>query len=124
MKKLPAIIPGEGVRTQRETIYKRPVNRKIVAQRGFGSSVKSVIKKGVKFGLAGLSAMDPANYQLEAARWYVDKQAKPANVPAGCGLVQVNWASDSNYNTTLNQIEPQAILTAKIINRVEVQYVK
>ena len=53
MKKLPAIIPGEGVRTQRETIYKRPVNRKIVAQRGFGSSVKSVIKKGVKFGLAG-----------------------------------------------------------------------
>lgn len=53
MKKLPAIIPGEGVRTQRETIYKRPVNKKIVAQRGFGSSVKSVIKKGVKFGIAG-----------------------------------------------------------------------
>lgn len=74
----------------------------------------------VKFGLAGLSAMNPANYQFDAARWYVDKQAKPANVPSGCGLVQINWASDSNYNTTLNQIEPQAILTAKIINRVEV----
>ena len=53
MKKLPAIIPGEGVRTQKETIYKRPVNKKIVAQREFGSSVKSVIKKGVKFGVAG-----------------------------------------------------------------------
>ena len=53
MEKLPKIIPGEGVRTQRETIYKRPVNKKIVAQRGISDSVKSVIKKGVKFGIAG-----------------------------------------------------------------------
>ena len=53
MEKLPKIIPGEGVRTQRETIYKRPVNKKIVAQRGIGDSIKSVVKKGVKFGIAG-----------------------------------------------------------------------
>lgn len=53
MEKLPKIIPGEGVRTQRETIYRRPVNKKIVAQRGFGSSVKSVVKKGIKYGVAG-----------------------------------------------------------------------
>ena len=51
MKKLPAIIPGEGVRTQRETIYKRPVNKKIVAQRGIGDSIRSVVKKGVKLGI-------------------------------------------------------------------------
>ena len=61
MKKLPAIIPGEGVRTQKETIYRRPVNRKIVAQRGISDSVKSVIKKGVKFGIAG-AALTGAGY--------------------------------------------------------------
>ena len=65
MEKLPKIIPGEGVRTQRETIYKRPVNKKIVAQRGFSSSVKSVIKKGVKFGVAG-AALTGAAYALGA----------------------------------------------------------
>jgi hypothetical protein len=53
MQKLPKIIPGEGVRTLRETVYRRPVNKKIVAQRGIGSGVKSIIKKGVKFGAAG-----------------------------------------------------------------------
>ena len=65
MKKLPAIIPGEGVRTQRETIYKRPVNRKIVAQRGIGDSIKSVVKKGVKFGVAG-AALAGGAYVLGA----------------------------------------------------------
>lgn len=63
MEKLPKIIPGEGVRTQRETIYRRPVNRKIVAQRGISDSVKSVIKKGVKFGIAG-AALTGAGYML------------------------------------------------------------
>ena len=64
--------------------------------------------------------MSPSNYQFEAARWYVDKQDKPTIVPEGCGLVRINWASDSNYNNALNQVDPQAILTAKVINRVEV----
>ena len=66
MEKLPKIIPGEGVRTQRETIYRRPVNKKIVAQRGFGSSVKSVVKKGIKYGVAG-AALTGAGY-LAGAR--------------------------------------------------------
>jgi hypothetical protein len=65
MEKLPKIIPGEGVRTQKETIYRRPVNRKIVAQRGIGSSIKSVVKKGVKFGVAG-AALTGAAYALTA----------------------------------------------------------
>jgi len=65
MEKLPKIIPGEGVRTQRETIYRRPVNKKLVAQRGFGSSVKSVVKKGIKFGVAG-AALTGAAYALSA----------------------------------------------------------
>jgi hypothetical protein len=70
MEKLPKIIPGEGVRTQRETIYKRPVNKKIVAQRGFGSSVKSVIKKGVKFGVAGAALTGAGYYAFEPERNY------------------------------------------------------
>lgn len=65
MEKLPKIIPGEGVKTQRETIYRRPVNKKIVAQRGIGSSVKSVIKKGIKYGVAG-AALTGAAYALGA----------------------------------------------------------
>jgi hypothetical protein len=63
MEKLPKIIPGEGVRTQKETIYRRPVNRKIVAQRGISESIKSVVKKGVKFGVAG-AALTGAGYML------------------------------------------------------------
>ena len=65
MQKLPAIIPGEGVKTQRETIYRRPVNKKIVAQRGIGSTIKSVVKKGVKFGVAG-AALTGGAYVLAA----------------------------------------------------------
>lgn len=65
MEKLPKIIPGEGVRTQRETIYRRPVNKKIVAQRGFGDSVKSVIKKGIRYGVAG-AALTGTAYALGA----------------------------------------------------------
>jgi len=57
-------------RTQRETIYKRPVNKKIVAQRGFGSSVKSVIKKGVKFGVAGAALTGAGYYAFEPERNY------------------------------------------------------
>jgi hypothetical protein len=70
MEKLPKIIPGEGVRTQRETIYKRPVNKKIVAQRGIGNSIRSVVKKGVKFGLAGAALTGAGYYAFEPERNY------------------------------------------------------
>lgn len=90
------------------------------ATASIGLDVVPNIGDYVKFGLSGISAMSPSNYQFEAARWYVDKQDKPTTVPEGCGLVRINWASDSNYNNALNQVDPQAILTAKVINRVEV----
>lgn len=70
MQKLPAIIPGEGVKTQRETIYRRPINKKIVAQRGIGSTVKSIVKKGVKFGAAGAALTGAAYYAFEPERNY------------------------------------------------------
>lgn len=55
MQKLPQVIPGEGSRTLTETIG-RPrtkINPKFVAQRTLGSTVKSVVKKGIRFGVAG-----------------------------------------------------------------------
>jgi hypothetical protein len=55
MKYLPAKIPGEGVKTLKATIgrSKTKVNPKVLSTRSIGNTAKSVIKKGIGFGIAG-----------------------------------------------------------------------
>ena len=67
MKNLPAIIPGERVKTLKATIGKSrtKINPKILATRSIGDTAKSVIKKGIGFGAAG-AALAGGAYVLGA----------------------------------------------------------
>jgi len=64
---VPAIIPGEGVRSAKATIGKSrtKINPKILATRSIGDTVKSVVKKGIGFGAAG-AALAGGAYVLGA----------------------------------------------------------
>ena len=68
MKNLPAIIPGERVKTLKATIGKArtKINPKIIATRSLGDTAKSVIKKGIGFGAAG-AALTGAVYLAGSA---------------------------------------------------------
>jgi hypothetical protein len=72
MKNLPAIIPGEGVRTAKATIGKArtKINPKILATRSIGDTVKSVVKKGIGFGAAGAALTGAAYLAGSAERDY------------------------------------------------------
>ena len=72
MKNLPAIIPGEGVRTSKATIGKSrsKINPKILKTRSVGDAVKSVVKKGIGFGAAGAALTGAAYLAGSAERDY------------------------------------------------------
>ncbi len=69
---VPAIIPGEGVRTTKATIgrSRARINPKILATRSIGDKVKSVVKKGIGFGAAGAALTGAAYYAFEPERNY------------------------------------------------------
>jgi len=70
MKNLPAIIPGEGVRTATIGKARTKINPKIVATRSIGDTVKSVVKKGIGFGAAGAALTGAAYLAGTAERDY------------------------------------------------------
>ena len=70
MKYLPAIIPGEGVRTATIGKARIKINPKIVATRSIGDTVKSVVKKGIGFGAAGAALTGAAYLAGTAERDY------------------------------------------------------
>jgi hypothetical protein len=70
MKNLPAIIPGEGVRTATIGKARTKINPKIVATRSIGDTVKSVVKKGIGFGAAGAALTGAAYLAGSAERDY------------------------------------------------------
>lgn len=72
MKNLPVIIPGEGVKTLKATIGKSrtKINPKILKTRSIGDAAKSVIKKGIGFGVAGAALTGAAYYAFEPERNY------------------------------------------------------
>ena len=69
---VPAIIPGEGVRSAKTTIGKSrtKINPKILATRSIGDTVKSVVKKGIGFGAAGAALTGTAYLAGTAERDY------------------------------------------------------
>jgi len=70
MKYLPAIIPGEGVRSATIGKARTKINPKIVATRSIGDTVKSVVKKGIGFGAAGAALTGAAYLAGTAERDY------------------------------------------------------
>jgi hypothetical protein len=70
MKNLPAIIPGEGVRSATIGKARTKINPKIVATRSIGDTVKSVVKKGIGFGAAGAALTGAAYLAGTAERDY------------------------------------------------------
>lgn len=70
MKYLPAIIPGEGVRTATIGKARIKINPKIVATRSIGDTVKSVVKKGIGFGAAGAALAGIGYLATEPSRDY------------------------------------------------------
>jgi hypothetical protein len=70
MKNLPAIIPGEGVRTATIGKARTKINPKIIATRSIGDTVKSVVKKGIGFGAAGAALTGAAYLAGSAERDY------------------------------------------------------
>ena len=72
MKNLPAIIPGERVKTLKATIgrSRTKINPKIIATRSIGDTVKSVVKKGIGFGAAGAALTGAAYLAGSAERDY------------------------------------------------------
>ena len=69
---VPAIIPGEGVRTSKATIGKSRarINPKILETRSIGDKVKSVVKKGIGFGVAGAALTGLGYLATEPSREY------------------------------------------------------
>ena len=69
---VPAIIPGESVKTLKATIgrSRTKVNPKILKTRSIGDAAKSVIKKGIGFGAAGAALTGAAYYAFEPERNY------------------------------------------------------
>lgn len=72
MKNLPVIIPGEGVKTLKATIgkSKSKINPKILKTRSIGDAAKSVIKKGIGFGVAGAALTGLGYLATEPSREY------------------------------------------------------
>ena len=70
MKNLPAIIPGEGVRSSTIGKARTKINPKIIATRSIGDTVKSVVKKGIGFGAAGAALTGAAYLAGTAERDY------------------------------------------------------
>jgi hypothetical protein len=70
MKYLPAIIPGEGVRSATIGKARTKINPKIVATRSIGDTVKSVVKKGIGFGAAGAALAGVSYLATEPSREY------------------------------------------------------
>jgi hypothetical protein len=70
MKNLPAIIPGEGVRTATIGKARTKINPKILTTRSIGDTVKSVVKKGIGFGAAGAALTGAAYLAGTAERDY------------------------------------------------------
>jgi len=70
MKNLPAIIPGEGVRSSTIGKARTKINPKILATRSIGDTVKSVVKKGIGFGAAGAALTGAAYLAGTAERDY------------------------------------------------------
>ena len=70
MKNLPAIIPGESVRTATIGKARTKINPKILATRSIGDTVKSVVKKGIGFGAAGAALTGAAYLAGTAERDY------------------------------------------------------
>jgi len=70
MKNLPAIIPGEGVRSATIGKARTKINPKIIATRSIGDTVKSVVKKGIGFGAAGAALTGAAYLAGTAERDY------------------------------------------------------
>ena len=70
MKNLPAIIPGEGVRSATIGKARTKINPKILATRSIGDTVKSVVKKGIGFGAAGAALTGAAYLAGTAERDY------------------------------------------------------
>jgi hypothetical protein len=69
---VPAKIPGEGVKTLKATIGKSrsKINPKIIATRSIGDKVKSVVKKGIGFGVAGAALTGLGYLATEPSREY------------------------------------------------------
>ena len=69
---VPAIIPEEGVRSAKATIGKSRarINPKILATRSIGDKVKSVVKKGIGFGVAGAALTGLGYLATEPSREY------------------------------------------------------
>ena len=69
---VPAIIPRESVKTLKATIgrSRTKVNPKILKTRSIGDAAKSVIKKGIGFGVAGAALTGAAYYAFEPERNY------------------------------------------------------
>ncbi len=69
---VPAIIPGEGVRTTKATIgrSRARINPKILTTRSIGDKVKSVVKKGIGFGVAGAALTGLGYLATEPSREY------------------------------------------------------
>jgi len=67
---VPAIIPGESVRTATIGKARTKINPKILATRSIGDTVKSVVKKGIGFGAAGAALTGAAYYAFEPERNY------------------------------------------------------
>jgi hypothetical protein len=67
---VPAIIPGEGVRSATIGKARTKINPKILATRSIGDTVKSVVKKGIGFGAAGAALTGAAYYAFEPERNY------------------------------------------------------
>lgn len=72
MKNLPAIIPGEGVRSATIGKARTKINPKIIATRSIGDTVKSVVKKGIGFGAAGAALTGAAYLAGSAERDYAN----------------------------------------------------
>ena len=69
---VPAIIPGESVKTLKATIgrSRAKVNPKILKTRSIGDAAKSVIKKGIGFGVAGAALTGLGYLATEPSREY------------------------------------------------------
>jgi hypothetical protein len=69
---VPAKIPGEGVKTLKATIgrSRTKVNPKILKTRSIGDAAKSVIKKGIGFGVAGAALTGLGYLATEPSREY------------------------------------------------------
>ena len=67
---VPAIIPGEGVRSATIGKSRSKINPKILKTRSIGDTVKSVVKKGIGFGAAGAALTGAAYLAGTAERDY------------------------------------------------------